>query len=313
MDSLTGMSVFALVAETRSFTAAGRMLGVSSSAVGKSIARLETKMGVRLFSRSTRTINLTAEGAVFLERCRRILEEVQAAEHELTQLSGRPSGQLRLNVPYAAPFVIRLLSGFLKQFPGIELDIDQSGRATDVVEAGFDAAVRVVTSSDARLGSRTLGKFERILIGSPEYFRHRGTPRTLSDLADHACIHYRLPCSGKLQQWSPLRGATDSAQAIPETVICNGVDGVLSLAKQGLGIACLPQYIAQAALNSGELVRVLGEYACEEQTLSLVWPKARQDNPKLKSLLDYLERELPSMEAAHPGRLQAGTARAITA
>src|SRR6202142_98673 len=141
MDSLSGIAMFVQVAETRSFTETGRLLGVSSSAVGKSISRMEERLGVRLFHRSTRSITLTAEGALFLERCRRIFSEIEAAELELSQTQERPRGTLRVSLPLVGMLMMPTLVAFMRTYPEVTLDLDFSDRVVDVIEEGFDAVV----------------------------------------------------------------------------------------------------------------------------------------------------------------------------
>jgi DNA-binding transcriptional LysR family regulator len=155
MDSLSGIAMFVQVAETRSFTEAGRLLGVSSSAVGKSIARMEERLGVRLFHRSTRSM--------FLERCRRILGEVEAAEAELSNAAGSPRGRLRISTPQLSGLIMPALDGFMVQYPEIELDIDLSDRMVDIIEEGFDAVIRTGEQHDSRLVSRRLGSCGQVL------------------------------------------------------------------------------------------------------------------------------------------------------
>lgn len=144
MESLSGIDFFVRAAETRSFSEAGRALGISSSAVGKSVARLEERLGVRLFHRSTRSITLTAEGALFLERCRRILCEVEAAEQELSQTRKAPRGKLRVSLPLVADLVMPTLIAFMRRYPSIELDLDFSDRLVDIIEEGFEDRKSVV-------------------------------------------------------------------------------------------------------------------------------------------------------------------------
>jgi len=167
MDSLGSLSVFVQVAQTLSFTAAGRVLGVSSSAVGKSIARMEERLGVRLFHRSTRSITLTSEGALFLERSRRILAEVEAAEQELTDAAATPRGKLRISVPQVRGLLMPVLSDFMRAYPEIELDVDFSDRMVDVIEEGFDAVIRTGKPEDSRLMARHLGHYQLVLVATP--------------------------------------------------------------------------------------------------------------------------------------------------
>ncbi|MGC1331637.1 LysR family transcriptional regulator, partial [Pseudomonas sp.] len=169
MDSLNGFVVFVQVAETRSFTAAGRLLGVSASAVGKSVARLEEKLGVRLFHRSTRSVTLTAEGTMFLQRSRRILDEIEAAQLELSQATGAPRGRLRVSLPLVSALMLPVLGQFMADFPDIELDLDFSDRLVDVIDEGFDAVIRTGAPSDSRLSARKLGGYRLLLVASPDY------------------------------------------------------------------------------------------------------------------------------------------------
>src|SRR5262245_31593296 len=206
MDSLGSLNAFVQAAEARSFTVAGRQLGVSPSAIGKAVARLEDRLGVRLFHRSTRTITLTSQGAHFLERCRRIFCEIEAAELEIAQTQGAPRGKLRVSLPLAGMLMMPTLSAFMRTYPEIELDLDFTDRLVDVIDEGFDAVVRAGDVSDSRLMTRMLGTFRLVLVGSPDYFALRGVPQKPDDLTFHACLHHRYATSGKLEPW-PLRRA----------------------------------------------------------------------------------------------------------
>jgi DNA-binding transcriptional LysR family regulator len=157
MDSLGSLNAFVQAAEARSFTVAGRQLGVSSSAIGKAVARMEERLGVRLFHRSTRSITLTAEGALFLERCRRIFSEIEAAELELSRTQDAPRGTLRVGLPLAGILMMPTLVAFMRAYPEITLDLDFSDRVVDVIEEGFDAVVRFADAGDSRLKSRAWG------------------------------------------------------------------------------------------------------------------------------------------------------------
>lgn len=181
-DSLGSLNAFVQAAEARSFTAAGRQLGVSSSAIGKAISRLEERLGVRLFHRSTRTITLTPEGATFLERCRRIFCEIEAAELELAQTQGAPRGKLRVSMPIAGMLMMPAINAFMRAYPELELDLDFTDRLVDVIDEGFDAVVRAGEVSDSRLMTRALGTFRLKLVGAPAYIALRGTPQKPDDL-----------------------------------------------------------------------------------------------------------------------------------
>ena len=291
MKSLGRFVLFVQVAETRSFVGAGRLLGISASAVGKSISRLEDKLGVRLFHRSTRSVTLTAEGMMFLERSKRILAEIEAAEQELVSVAEAPRGKLRVSLPLVSALVLPVLADFMREYPHVELDLDFTDRQVDVIEEGFDAVVRVGEPKDSRLSARTLGDFRRLLVGSPDYFARRGVPRSPADLASHACLHYRYPSSGKIEQWA-LRRAAEGADApeitLPTAMICNNIETRLCFALQGLGIAYLPDFAVRAPLASGTLVSVLDEYVDAGGTFRILWPASRHPSPKLRAFIDFL-------------------------
>ncbi len=294
MDSLSGFTVFVQVAETRSFVAAGRQMGVSASAVGKSVARLEEKLGTRLFHRSTRSITLTAEGALFLERSRRILAEIEAAEQELSRAAQAPRGRLRVSLPLVSSLVLPVLGEFMRQYPEIELDLDFTDRMVDVIEEGFDAVVRTGEPSDSRLSARRLGAFRILLVASPAYLAQRGVPRQPADLAGHACLQYRFPNSGKLEAWPLRRAAVDPELTLPTSMICNNIETRVCFALQGLGIACLPDFAIREALADGRLRTVLDDYVDRSGTFRVLWPASRHPSPKLRVFIDFLgERVFP--------------------
>lgn len=294
MDSLNGFIVFVQVAETRSFVAAGRLLGVSASAVGKSVARLEARLGARLFHRSTRSIRLTAEGAQFLERSRRILAEIEAAELELSQAAAAPRGRLRVSLPLVSSLVLPVLGEFMRRYPDIELDLDFTDRMVDVIEEGFDAVVRTGEPADSRLSARRLGEFQMMLVASPAYLAQRGTPQRPADLAEHSCLHYRYPNTGKLEVW-PLRIAPDGPELqLPTSMICNNIETRVCFALQGLGIACLPDFAIRDVIADGRLHTVLDKYVQRTGAFHVLWPSGRQASPKIRVFIDFLsERVFP--------------------
>lgn len=288
MDSLSGFTVFVQVAETRSFVAAGRLLGISASAIGKSVARLEDKLGVRLFHRSTRSITLTAEGMSFLERSRRILAEIEAAELELSQATGAPRGRLRVSLPLVSSLVLPVLGEFMRKYPDIQLDLDFTDRLVDVIEEGFDAVVRTGAPADSRLSARRLGAFQSMLVASPDYLERRGIPLVPADLLDHACLHYRFPHNGKLESWPLRRAPGEPDLQLPTSMICNNIETRVCFALQGLGIAHLPDFSIRALLADGRLRPVLGDHTARTGTFHVLWPGSRHPSPKVRALVDFL-------------------------
>ncbi|MQT30258.1 LysR family transcriptional regulator [Pseudomonas sp. FSL R10-1350] len=288
MDSLNGFVVFVQVAETRSFVAAGRLLGVSASAVGKSVARLEEKLGVRLFHRSTRSVTLTAEGALFLERSRRILAEIEAAQQELSQASAAPRGRLRVSLPMVSSLVLPVLGEFMRAYPEIELDLDFTDRRVDVIEEGFDAVVRIGNPVDSRLSARRLGSFAMQVVASPDYLALRGTPQVPADLLQHTCMHYRWPNSGKLETWALRQAPGEPELQLPTSMICNNVETRVCFALQGLGVTYLPEFAIREPLADGRLQLILENYVEHRGVFYVLWPASKHPSPKVRALVDFL-------------------------
>lgn len=288
MDSLNGIAFFVQAAEARSFSEAGRVLGVSASAVGKSVSRLEERLGVRLLHRSTRSITLTAEGTLFLERCRRILCEVEAAELELSQTREAPQGRLRVSLPLADALLMPALTAFMQRYPAIVLELDYSNRLVDVIEEGYDVVIRTGEPSDSRLMSRPLAPYHLQLVAAPNYLARRGTPQSPADLADHACVRHRFPNTGRLEPW-PLKLADGAPDPVPApSMVCNASSALLDVALAGLGIACLPDFMVRQALARGELVTLLEAHTEHQGVFRLLWPSSKHLAPKLRVFIDFM-------------------------
>lgn len=295
MDSLSALSAFVQAAEFGSFTAAGRKLGVSPSAVGKAITRLEDKLGVRLFHRSTRAITLTPEGSCFLERSRRIFCEIEAAEQELMHTKQAPRGILRVSLPLAGMLMMPTLSAFMQQYPEIELDIDFSDRLVDVIEEGFDAVIRAGDVSDSRLVSRVLGEFKLLLVASPVYLQRNGLPKKPGDLQHHVCLHHRFATSGRLEPW-PLKPVRDGKFEPPVSAVVNTIEPLIYMAEQGQGIACLPDFSVQRQLQEETLTLVLAPHTHHRGVFRLLWPSSRHLSPKIRVFVDFMSEHLFSRQ-----------------
>ncbi|WP_228275182.1 LysR family transcriptional regulator [Stakelama tenebrarum] len=292
MESLGSLGVFVQAAEACSFTLAGQRLGISSSAVGKAVARLEQRLGVRLFHRSTRAITLTPEGRMFVVRCRHILREMEAAELELSQTQEAPTGVLRVSMPLVGMLMMPTLAAFLEAWPDIELDIDFTDRVVDVIEEGFDAVIRTGEVSDSRLMTRTLGNVRFKLVGTPAYFERYGIPGDATDLTGHRCLLHRYPSTGKLERWFSGDGAGVAVDSLPKAAVSNAIEPLLEMTKSGLGIACLPDFSVNAYLEQGRLISVLEDAVKHSATFRLLWPSNRFLSPKLRVFLDYLTKNL---------------------
>lgn len=294
MDTLSGLAVFVRVAQTRSFVTAGRALGISASAVGKSIAKLEESLGVRLFHRTTRRIGLTDEGAVFFERCRRALQDIQDAQAQLSQTSGAPRGRLHASMPAIGyRLVLPVIGAFRTRYPEIELDLDFSDRHVDVIEEGFDVVIRGGEPADSSLKAKPLAPYRFVVCGSPAYFARHGVPRLASELADHVCLRFKYQSSGKWQDWL-IDGEPALSGAVSAPLVFNHAEAVLTAAVQGLGIAYLPDFLVRDAISSGQLRTVLETSRTLEGTFRALWPTNRHMPPRLRVFVDFLAERLGS-------------------
>lgn len=292
MDKLTAFDAFVQSAETGSFVAAGRKLGLSASAVGKAVVRLEQRLDVRLFHRNTRNMTLTEEGRLFLERCRRIFEEVEAAEAELARSNRTPRGRLRVSLPLVGMLLTPVMAKFMRAWPEVQLDLDFSDRLVDVVEEGFDAVIRTGQPSDSLLMSRNVGRFKLKIVASPDYLARCGVPETPDDLAQHQCLHQRSPSTGKIRPWPFARGERQGKIVLPERMSATAVDPLIELAIEGMGIACLPPFAIRGEIANGGLVSILDEWVEETDQFNVLWPAGRQITPKLRAFVDFMVEHL---------------------
>ncbi|MFC0269651.1 LysR family transcriptional regulator [Kushneria aurantia] len=295
MDSLNlkGLSAFVRTADLGSFVAAGRVLGLSPSAVGKAVTKLENQLGVRLIQRSTRSLRLTDEGRAFHERCRRILDDLDDAHESLLRTRETPRGRIRVSCPVIAyHFLVPVLPEFMARYPEIGLDLDFSDRIVDLIEEGVDVAIRSGQLPDSRLVARALRPFRLLLCASPGYLKRHGTPRCPRELSGHRAIGFRYPNSGKLQQW-PLCQPEQDPEPRPDYVMtCNNMEALRGAVTRGLGIGCMPDFLAADPLASGALVAVLLDHLDAPGQFNLIWPSSRHLSPKVRVFVDFLAQRL---------------------
>ena len=291
MDKFGSVSAFVRAAETRNFSEAGRQLGISSSAIGKAISRLEQRLGVRLFHRSTRSITLTAEGQLFLNRCQRILEEIDAAEAELAAGTS-PRGQLRVSLPMVGTLLMPALGAFVRSYPDIRLELDFSDRLVDVIDEGFDVVLRTGDATDSRLVTRTLGHYEPVIVAAPAYLERRGLPSSPEDLMQHACLLHRFPSTGRLDRWALRRDGESLELELPSLAVASAVEPLIEMAEQGLGLAYVPNFLVRQHLQKGVLTAVLQEFAAERKVLRALWPSGRHLSPKIRVFVEFMGRNL---------------------
>ncbi|MBO9678153.1 MAG: LysR family transcriptional regulator [Acidovorax sp.] len=292
MHQLNGLVAFVKTADLGSFVAAGRGLGISASAVGKAVARLEAQLGVRLLQRSTRRIQLTEEGRLFHERCRRALDDLDDAQAMLSHAVGVPRGRLRVTTPIVSyHFLLPVIPDFLERYPEVELDIDFNDRIVDLIEEGVDIAIRSGILPDSRLVTRPLQPFKVMLCAAPAYLRRHGTPRSVRDLEQHAAIHFRYPNSGKLLEW-PLGLGGGTEPRLRTALVCNNMEALLGATVRGLGIGCMPDFLVCEALAEGRLVSLLDGHLNAGGQFSALWPSSRHLSPKVRVFVDHLGERL---------------------
>ncbi|MGE5714266.1 MAG: LysR substrate-binding domain-containing protein [Betaproteobacteria bacterium] len=290
MSGFQGFFAFAETARHGSFAGAARELGLSPSAVAKSVARLEQDLGLRLFHRTTRQVTLTGEGQELYARCRRIVDEVEGIRAEAEGVRGQPSGTLRLSVPttYGKRVVVPALVRLANRHPKLSFDVGFSDRWVDLVQLGLDAVVRIGELGDSTLVARRLGEQALVTCANSTYLRRRGTPKTPSDLDQHDCLVFRLPSSGRPRAWQFHEGRRTVEFVPPTRCVMNDGEAVVVAATLAAGIAQVPDYMAAEALRAGRLTEVLVTHRPKPMPISLVYPSARHVTPRLRALIDAL-------------------------
>ena len=288
MDSISALLAFVRTAEAGSIVGAARVLGLSASAVGKRIARLEQELGTRLFQRTTRRVHLTDEGELLLQRCRRALDELAEAQADLARRQQAPRGLLRIGLPTIGyRFLLPVLPGFQQRYPHVQLELDFNDRLIDVVGEGLDAVIRSGELADSSLMARRLGDFHFVLCAAPGYLQVHGTPQAMHDLRTHTALRFRFPTTGKLQGWSLPGIDGDAAAALPTVMTCNNMEALLAATIGGMGLAWMPDFLANEALADGRLQEVLPAHPRRQGQFSLLWPGGRHPSARLRVFIDY--------------------------
>ncbi len=288
MDKLAEMTAFTEVARLGSFSAAARDLGLSPSAVSKLITRMENRLGSRLFNRTTRKLQLTESGEQFLERCLTILEQVEAAEEQLSGSQKQPAGQLVVSCSpgFARHRLLPLTQQFLLCYPGIRLKLLLSGKQADIISEGIDVAIRLGQLSDSSLMARKLGQSKRIICASPTYLKANGTPQTPGDLNSHNCL--TTSTSEQFNQWPLAARQGKTVFKVTGNFITDTVDALHQMAIAGLGIVRLSEFMIGEDIASGRLIPLLEEYNQEMQQIHAIYAHRRYVPGKVRVFIDFL-------------------------
>jgi DNA-binding transcriptional LysR family regulator len=288
MDRFQEMRAFVAVAESGSFVRAAEALQVSRTAVSRLVGALEARLGTRLMHRTTRRLSLTPEGEVFRERSRQLLDGVAEAEAELAARTGEAVGRLRLNVPvtFGVLHLASLWPAFMAMHPKVELDITLADRVVDLVDEGYDLAVRIARLQPSSLVAHRLSSTRLVLCASPEYLRRHGTPVHPSELARHAVIAYTLLSMGERWEFDGPEGPVGAT--IAPRLRTNSGDTCCAAALQHRGLVLQPTFLVGPHLMSGALVEVLPQYRSITLGVFAVYPSRKHLTPKLRVLIDFL-------------------------
>lgn len=292
MDKYQEIKVFTTVADFGSFVAASDALNLSKAAVSRYVSDLERRLGVRLMHRTTRKLSLTPEGEIFLARCRVILESIEESEEEISSRGLKASGTLRVTAPVS--FGIRHLapqwSDFLKEYPDLKIDLELSDRVINLVEEGFDLAIRIGHLNDSTLVSRQLASTRLVLCASPDYLKRHGTPSHPAELTERETFSYSLLSTGHTWRFDGPEGRVD-VRVSPRMTSNNGDTGV-EVCVRGGGIHLWPSFLVEEQLRKGELVEVLPAFQASTFGVYAVYPSKKYVSPKVRALVDYLMHKL---------------------
>ncbi len=293
MDRLDSMHIYLRVAELGSFAAVARQLDVARSVITRQVAALEAHLGVKLIARSTRSLMLTSAGSAYLERCREILNLVEAAEAGLADERQEPRGLIRLSVPLS--FGLRHLSPLLMDFnvtyPDVVTEIDFTDRRVKLVDEGLDLAIRITRRLDPLDVARRIGSSRLQAIASPDYLRRHGEPKHPRELAEHECLIY-LPAQH--EGWPFLVNGATELFPVRGRMRANNGDALLDAAMRGLGITAQPTFISAAAVEAGWVRPILTDYPMPELGIYALLPGNRYVPQRVRVLVDYLAERIGS-------------------
>jgi DNA-binding transcriptional LysR family regulator len=289
LDRLTGLEVFARIASAGSLSGAARALSLSQTMVTKHLAALEARLGTRLFLRTTRRLTITEAGRRYLEFAERVLGDFEAAEAAVTADRVEPRGLLRLNVPLA--FGIRQiaprLAAFAARYPGVTVELGLNDRLVDLVEEGWDLAIRIGALRDSSLVARRLAPCRMVICAAPSYLAAHGTPRTTADLAHHNCLGYTLAQSGP-SRWR-MGGTAEINVAVAGNLHANNGDALLAAALAGQGIIYQPTFIVADDLRAERLCAITLELpASDRLAVYAVYLPERTPSVKVRAFIDFI-------------------------
>ena len=291
MDRIDSMRLFVHVAELGSFSAVAQQMNVERSVVTRKIAALEAHLGAKLLARSTRRLSLTSAGAPYLEKCREILSLVEAAEADLTENRQSPCGHIRITLPFSFGInqLMQMFGDFMTANPDITIELEFNDRRVNLIEGGFDLAVRITDKLEPGDVARKIGSSHSVVVAAPDYLKKHGRPKHPSELVNHECLGYLLDMRSSWAfvidgetQWFPISGRLEA----------NSGDALLVTTLSGMGITNLPTFIVEKAVRERSLDILLPEFSMQEVGIYAVFPSNRYVPYRIRSLVDYLAQQI---------------------
>ncbi|MEI7337683.1 LysR family transcriptional regulator [Pectobacterium carotovorum] len=289
LNRIGDIAAFVAAVDSGSYTRAALSVGISRSAIGKSITRLEAQLGVRLLNRTTRQLSLTDEGRIMYDRCKQILEDLEEVDATMARRREKPTGTLRLTAPLSLGqrHILPVIDRFLKKWPDLRADIVFTDHYVDLIEEGFDIAIRIgEPKNDTRILTRTIGTQHMVTCVSPEYLSLRGVPIVPEDLSRHDTIFFRS--AEKRRTW---RYQTPEGYYLydgPGRMDIDSSEAMLSSAIAGFGIIQLPDYLAFHSLKKGELTAILTDFKVEPEPVRIMYPSKRHLSPRIRGFVDMI-------------------------
>ena len=298
MDKLRSMEILVAVVDAGNFTAAASAFNISPVMVGKHIAQLEATLGARLLTRTTRRQSLTEIGAQYVDRCRAILAQIAAAETGAEAMRSVPRGRLKITAPvsFGTEWIAPAMTDYLRQHPEVSLDLSLSDRTVDLVEEGYDAAIRIGRLEDSTMVARPLFDYAMAICASPAYLEKHGTPQTPDDLERHECLDFM---AWSLNMRWRLQGQTGNRNIDASRFRANNGQALRMAALQDFGLVMQAEVLLAQDIAAGRLVQVLCDYMPAARPMNLVYPRDRQATPKLTTFVDFIvERFGPAWNPA---------------
>ena len=289
MSLLEGITEFVTVAETSSFTTAGKRLSISTAQVSRQINQLEARLKTKLFYRTTRKVSMTEEGGIFYQHCRQILNNLEDAKRAISNRQETPQGLIRMTAPvaYGEQFVMPIVLDYMKVHPQVEVICDLTNQIVDLVHGGYDLAIRLGHLPDSSMMARQLSTRTQYVCASPDYIARFGVPHTLSELGQHNCL------VGNTPYWRFMENNRHRLVKVSGNLQCISGYTLTQAAKQGMGVIQLPGYYVDDAIDSGALAVLLEQYSEPEEGIWALYPHNRQLSPKIRMLVDLLAEKLP--------------------